>query len=166
MEGSLYDGSSTQTPNKLPRNFPERIEEAVSDSQQSSDHRFSEVSAPNVDLMQQQPLHMAVKRTPFGQTEETKKGINNTGSKLNSRYDKISEFAETEQSQFPNPFAEKITSFSDKVKTDQKENLMKEKGGHALRQGALMSMTSGAMAQKKDLDEEDLMFPYASSREN
>ena len=29
-----------------------------------------------------------------------------------------------------------------------------------------MSMTSGAMAQKEDLDDEELMFPYASSREN
>ena len=76
-----------------------------------------------------------------------KRKINNTGSKLSARYDKIGDFAEIEQTSVHNPFAEEISSFSEKVKNDGKENLMiKERGGQALRQGALMSMTSGAMA--------------------
>ena len=90
---------------------------------------------------------MAVKRTPFGQAEEQKKRVNNTGTKSSARYDKIGDFAETEQTNVLNPFAEEISSFSEKVRNDGKENLlMKERGGQALRQGALMSMTSGAMA--------------------
>ena len=49
---------------------------------------------------------------------------------MSARYDKIGDFAETEQTNVPNPFTEEISSFSEKVRNDGKENLlMKERGG-------------------------------------
>ena len=61
-----------------------------------------------------------------------------------------------------NPFADEMESFSERVKNDGKEELKIERPG---RTTLPMAVNSGAMQKKESEDEEDLIFPQASSKE-
>ena len=64
-----------------------------------------------------------------------------------------------------NPFADEMASFTDRVKNGDKEELKMDRGGAKMRTTAPMAVTSGAMQKKESADDDELIFPQASSKE-